>query len=138
MPRTTRAQIATIVELDEDIAPDDISMQAFIIPANELVTEGSTGASGPGTPYTEDRLELIERWLAAHFYTNRVPLVTHETAGGMGETKAVETGIGFENSIFGQTAMRLDTNGGLARLNHNSKKGAARAGATWLGTKKKA
>ena len=83
MARTTKAYIATIIELDDSIVPNDAAMEPFITVANELVTEVCTGDAGPTTAYTASRLELIERWLAAHFYAIRDPRVSSEGAGGV-------------------------------------------------------
>lgn len=133
--RTTRANIAAIIELDDSVIPNDAAMLPFITIANELVTERCTGTTyGPATAYSEDRLELIERWLAAHFYTNRDPRSSDEKAGSVGASYQSKVDLGFDTSHYGQTAMRLDTNGGLAALNDLMKKGAPRVGASWLGT----
>lgn len=133
MPRTTRTQVAEIIELDESIIPNDAAMLPFITVANELVTEFCTGTLGPTTAYTSERLELIERWLAAHLYTNRDPRVTDEKAGSVGAGYQSKVDLGFNTSHYGQTAMRLDTNGGLAKLNDDMLKGKPRVTASWLG-----
>lgn len=134
MARTTKAQIEAIIEVDATVVPDDAAMEPFILVANELVTERCTGAAGPSTPYTDARLEMIERWLAAHFYTNRDPRVTDERAGGVSATYQSSVGLGFDTSHYGQMAMRLDTNGGLAKLNEDTKKGRPRVRVVWPGT----
>lgn len=133
MARTTRALISGIIELDASIIPDDASMEPFIELASELVTEACV-TGGPATAYSETRLELIERWLAAHFYTNRDPRYTAERAGSVGATYQSSVGLGFDTSHYGQTAMRLDTNGGLAKVNEDTKKGRPRVGVFWPGT----
>jgi hypothetical protein len=133
--RTTLAAVAAIIETDPDVVPDEAAMLPFILVANELVTECCTGTQGPATEYTAERLELIERWLAAHFYTNRDPRMSSESAGGVGGSYQSSVSLGFDTSHYGQTAMRLDTNGGLARLNQDTKKGGRpRVGVKWLGT----
>ena len=133
MPSTTRAQVAEIIELDVSIIPNDAAMAPFILVANELVTELCTGTMGPSTAYSADRLELIERWLTAHFYTNRDPRTSSESAG-VSATYQSRVDLGLDTSHYGQTAMRLDTNGGLAGLNSDTKKGRPRVKASWLGT----
>jgi len=133
MPRTTKDEIEEIIELDAEIIPDDAAMAPFILVANELVTECCTGDAGPATDYTDARLELIERWLAAHLYTNRDPRAVSERAGSVGATVQSRVDLGFDTSHYGQSAMRLDTNGGLAKLNDDMKKGKPRVGASWLG-----
>jgi len=134
MARTTRANVALIIELDAEIVPDDTAMAPFIDVANEFVTEACTGDNGPETPYTDDRLELIERFLAAHIYTNRDPRPASESAGSVSTNYQSRVDLGFATSHYGQTAMRLDTNGGLARLDKSTTKGTPVVGGFWAGT----
>lgn len=135
MARTTKADVATIIELDDSIIPDDAAMLPFITIANELVTELCTGTTnGPTTAYTDVRLELIERYLTAHFYTNRDPRSESEKAGSVGASYQSKVDLGFDTSHYGQTAMRLDTNGQLARVNKDMKNGGVpKARVSWLG-----
>lgn len=133
MARTTRALVEGIIEVDAGIVPDDAAMEPFILPANELVTEVCTGDAGPANAYTSDRLELIERWLAAHFYAQRDPRYASEKAGSVGGNYQSKVDLGLDNTHYGQMAMRLDTNGGLADLNRKSKKGKRKLAVTWLG-----
>lgn len=133
MARTTLAQVATIIELDAGIIPDEASLEPYIAVANELVTEACV-TNGPTTPYSDVRLELIERWLTAHMYTVRDPRVTNERAGAVGVTYQSYVGLGFDTSHYGQTAMRLDTNGGLTDINSEAKTRKPRIGVAWLGT----
>jgi len=134
MSRTTKANIEAIIELDPEVIPNDAAMEPFILMANELVTECCTGDKGPSTAYTDARLELIERWLAAHCYTTRDPRYVNEKAGSVGATYQSKVDLGFDNSHYGQMAMRMDTNGGLAALDKQIKKGASKIGVAWLGT----
>lgn len=133
MARTTRAQVEGIIEVDATIIPNDDAMAPFIAVANELVTEACV-TNGPSTAYTNDRLELIERWLTAHLYTHRDPRAVTEKAGSVGAGYQSKVGLGFDTSHYGQTAMRLDTNGGLAKLNEDTKKGKPRVSVYWPGT----
>ena len=95
--------------------------------ANELVTEVCTDKG-----YTDSRLELIERWLSAHFYTNRDPRAVNEKAGPVGVTYQSAVALNLNTSHYGQTAMLLDTAGGLAALNTLKKKKVLSV--SWLGT----
>lgn len=125
MARTTEASVKGIIEVDEDI-----SLTPFIEIANALVTEHCSTDD-----YDAVRLELIERWLAAHCYTIRDMRVEAEGAAGMKEKKQSKIDLGFDTSHYGQTAMRLDTEGGLATLNEKTKKGGGiSVGVSWLGT----
>ena len=137
MARTTRANVEGIIEVDAGIVANDADMEPFITIANELVTEVCTGEAGPSTAYSTARLELIERWLAAHFYTNRDPRTTSERAGSVGANFQSKVDLGFDTSHYGQTAIRLDTNGGLSQLNDRIKKGSSKVGGFWAGTKYK-
>jgi len=135
MARTTKADVEGIIELDASVVPDDAALLPFITVANELVTEACTGDNGPDTAYSAERLELIERWLTAHFYTNRDPRAVTEKAGSVSAAYQSRVDLGFNTSHYGQTAMRLDTNGGLAKINDDTQKGGKpRVGVTWLGT----
>tara|TARA_R110000751_G_scaffold152635_1_gene257752 strand:- start:6504 stop:6926 length:423 start_codon:yes stop_codon:yes gene_type:complete len=131
--RTTRTLVAEIIELDVSIVPNDAAMLPFITVANELVTEVCTTPAGPKVAYTAARLELIERWLTAHFYTNRDPRTSSESAGVSASYQS-KIDLGLDTSHYGQTAMRLDTNGGLSKLNEDAKKGKPKLSAFWAGT----
>jgi hypothetical protein len=123
MPRTSAALVAGIIEVDPSI-----DLTPFIVAANELVTE-VCGASG----YTEERLELIERWLAAHFYAQRDARAQSEKAGSVGADYQSKVDLYLANTHYGQQAMLLDTKGGLASLNRQAALGAMQAKVHWLG-----
>jgi len=125
--RTTSASVSGIIEVDSAI-----SLTPFIEAANAVVTQCCTGLT---TAYTATQLELIERWLSAHFYTVREMRVMSEKAGPVSERVQSKVDLGFDTSHYGQMAMRLDWHGGLASLNEQIKKGAITSvGITWLGT----
>ena len=123
--RTTSAAVIEIIETDVDI-----SLTPFIEAANALVTE----LCGDVAAYDDTRLELIERWLSAHFYTVRDPRTTTESVRNVAETFQHREDLGFDTSHYGQMAMRLDTNGGLAALNLRIKKGGGKVSVDYLGT----
>lgn len=114
MPRTTTEQVEEIIEVDETIT----SLDPFILMASELVTEVCVPFS-----YSDERLELIERWLAAHFYCSRDPRISYEVAGAVAGTYQYKIGLFLANSSYGQMALTLDTQGGLARLSKNMEEG---------------
>jgi len=125
MARTTAAEVAGIIEVDVTI-----TLTPFIDVANELVTECCTSGS-----HTALRLAQIEKWLSAHFYTCRDMRAEMEKAGSVSQKLQSKVDLGFDTSHYGQMAMRLDTEGGLAALNERIKKGKrATVGVTWLGT----
>ena len=124
--RTTAVAVGKIIEVDAAI-----SLDSFIEIANSLVTELCSEDD-----YDAARLEMIERYLSAHFYTNRDPRVTGESAG-VSASYQMATSLGFDSSMYGQTAMRLDTQGGLARLNEEIKLGKRKTvSVNWLGTER--
>lgn len=112
MGRTTSAQVEKIIEVEsgDDLTP-------FIETANSLVTDCCSDSG-----YTSVKLELIERWLAAHFYAQLKPRSQSENVGvGVSYQSAVS--LGFNNTHYGQMALRLDTAGGLAQLEATTKEG---------------
>lgn len=126
MARTTDSAVRGIIE-----TVVTTSLTPFITAANELVTEICAPAG-----YSETRLELIERWLAAHFYTNLDPRAISEKISVISERFQSKVDLGLNTSHYGQTAMRLDTKGGLAAMNNKMNKATVviDAGFTWLGT----
>lgn len=134
MARTTRTLIKEIIGVDAGLIPTDAAMLPFITLANELVTEACTGDNGPSVAYSTERLVLIETWLAAHCYTNLDPRAASEAAEGVSASYQSKIDLGFDTSHYGQTAQRLDTNGGLARINNASKTGGTLVGGFWAGT----
>lgn len=120
--RTTSELVAAIIEVDVTIP-----LEPFISVAAELVTEICVPAG-----YSDDRLELIERWLSAHFYTNRDPRPTREEAGPVSASYQSKLALNLGTSHYGQTAMMLDTAGGLAALSRDLRKHTLSV--TWVGT----
>jgi len=125
MVRATDEEVGKIIDVDENI-----SLTAFIDIANALVTQCCTNLT---TDYTDDHLVKIETWLSAHFYTVRDPRASEERAGPVSERYQSKVDLGFSTSHYGQTAMRLDYYGGLARLDRKIKKGTKTPSLTWVG-----
>lgn len=129
--RTTAAAVAKVVEVDSRSWPD---IEPFIEAANALVTAKCT-ASG----YSDAILELIERWLAAHFYRVADPQPTMEVAGSVTAQYESRVDLGFDVTKYGQQAMRLDYAGNLALMNNAMKKqegtlaGTGRVGVSYVG-----
>lgn len=112
--RTSAGLVEAIIETDVTFG----SLDPWIDFANELVTELCAPLVLPGTTtpaYNSYRLELIERWLSAHAYTVLDPrLVQESVAGGVMQITQGKIDLGLKSSIYGQNAMRLDTQGALA------------------------
>ena len=134
MARTTSDQVEDIICLDSGI-----SLIPFIETANALVTEICAAATkSDGTLWHDDtRLELIERWLSAHFYHIRDSEIQREQAGEVEAVYRSVVEIGFNNTHYGQMALRLDTSGALARLDKLIENGkSVTVSLAWLGKTK--
>lgn len=126
--RTTPEAVAMIIEVDASIP-----LAPFIETSNALITEICVPAG-----YDDTRLELIERYLAAHFYAVRDPRTTQERAGPVAAQYESQVDLFFAITRYGQQALLLDTAGGLAKLNTKAKTGATRVvGVNWLGSNKR-
>lgn len=124
--RTTEEAVQGIIE-----AETSISLTPFIASANMLVTKCCAGED-----YTTDELEMIERWLSAHFYAIRDPRLSSRTMGAASESFHGSVGMNLEATIYGQQAMLLDYYGGLAALSKKMSEGGGgkNVGISWLGT----
>src|SRR6516164_4171028 len=125
--RTTPDLVRGILDADPsfDLTP-------FIAIANQLTTDACepfiTGTDSQGnkvaidSSYTDgfvgSKMELIERWLAAHFYTIYDNQLASGRAGSVGASFQYKTGFGLKNSMYGQQAILLDTGGALAGLDN--------------------
>lgn len=123
MSRTSAANVRKIVETDSSI-----DLDAFIEVANELVTEVCADAG-----YTDSRMELIERYLAAHFYRVRDPMAGNESAGGVSVSYQHSGGMQLQLTREGQQVLILDTAGGFATLQAAAGRIRRSVGVTHLG-----
>ncbi len=127
MARTTAAAVKLIIETDDSISTD---LAPFIEVADALVTDVCTNSD-----YSDAKLELISRWLSAHFYAIRDPRAKSEKATTVSVTHRSKVDLGFSLTHYGQMAMTIDTAGNLGAVNERVKKGKSNVvGATWLGT----
>lgn len=136
--RTTPELVAGIIEVDEEIV-----LAPFISAASSLVDRVEDYAiandllkDGPDTDdkTREDKLQEIETFLAAHFYTLRDPRAVTESAGTVAATYQSRVDLRLFTSHYGQMACTLDETGILEEI--NSGKGKRKAiGVTWLGRK---
>jgi len=117
--RTTEAAVQGIIEVDSAIALDP-----FIEGASALVDDIAAAEGAPSAT----RLELIERYLSAHFYTLRDPRPVSERAGPVSQTVQSKVDLGFNSSHYGQMAISLDNTGLLT----SASKGKVAGGVVWL------
>lgn len=122
--RTTADAVKLILDFDPVNTIDP-----FIDTANNVVTN-VCGAAG----YSDETLELIERWLAAHYYCTLDPQYAAEKTLQAGVQFHGKTGKYLEASIYGQQAMSVDFKGLLAAWNKQMQSGGpVEVGAQWLG-----
>lgn len=126
--RTTAELVSSIIEVDTVVVTD---LSPFIDAAHHLVNRCCSEDD-----YTESELELIERWLAAHFYAVRDPRVSSEAVSGVSQSFQYQVGLNLALTTYGQQAMLLDTEGGLSALNGQvtAGRGKITPGASWIGT----
>ena len=123
MARTNEDSVGEIIEVDVNI-----DLTPFIDTANSLVEEIASSSG-----HDDARLELIERYLAAHFYTLRDPRPTSEKAGSVGVNYQSKVDLNLKTSHYGQTALVLDTSGLLAAINNRASRGKKTVSVHWLG-----
>jgi hypothetical protein len=131
--RTSASAVEAIIEVDSSIPLDP-----FMETANLLVNRICVPAKNEdGTPYFTDdaELEVIERWLSAHFYAVRDPRIQFEAVKSLMTRFESKVELNLNNTRYGQQALVLDTSGELAAYNRTLDKGPIkrRVGAHWLG-----
>ena len=128
--RTTYAAVALIVEVDAEISTD---LAPFIEVASQMVTDICTDYD---PAYDATKLELIERWLAAHFYAIRDQRRDMEKAETVSRSFQYKVDLALDQTIYGQQAKIIDHLGGLAALDGRVKRGKAKVtpGVMWAGT----
>lgn len=107
--------------------------------AYNIVTENCTDSGQSDTT-----LELIVRWLAAHFVEVRRARLRRDAVKTAEGEIISQSDLGFDVTHYGQQAMRIDKSKALARLNNSAKtEGKTQpiiekrsVGLQWLGRRK--
>lgn len=97
----------------------------WIDSATAIVDRVATCATGKGITLSTTELELIERWLAAHYYTKYDPLYASKSTGRASASFIQDPKV---PERYKAGALDLDPSGCLAGI-----LAGARAGAAWLG-----
>jgi hypothetical protein len=115
VPYTTADLVGGVVEVDDG---DDLT--PFIRSAHRLIVRFCEPFLNNGTAnaYTADDLTDIETWLAAHFYACLSRQTRSEQAGTVRADYESKVDLHLDVTIYGQQAMVLDPNGGLASWNN--------------------
>lgn len=116
MARTTATAVKGVLLSDygttfRGLEPD---LGPFIEAAGAMVDDLVDCATAKSLTVTTARRELLERWLAAHFYSCTDRPYQSRSEEGASATFQGQTGKGLEASYYGQTAIRLDSTGCLA------------------------
>lgn len=128
MARTDADSVVGILMKDWDC---NMAVEPFIRTASVLISRVQDCASKKGITVDEDTLTEVETWLAAHLYSvSDRPYSQKRTQQAWARFQGT-TGMGFDSSHYGQTAMQLDPSGCLKAINTG-----ARASARWLGKTK--
>ncbi len=108
MARTTITAVATLLGRDYDGKKD---LNGPIATANALVSRVVTCAQANGSALTSDEAELIERWMAAHFFTRTQRLYTSNSTKGSSASFILDRNT---PEPYKATALELDHSGCLA------------------------
>ena len=112
--------------LDVDTALVDLT--PFITAAERMVVLHCEGLDA------ED-VDVVGQWLAAHLVCIRDTRPSQEAAGSVSQSFQYKLDLGLACTMYGQTAMQLDSTGGLAAWNNSIVEGKTRVSPTitWLG-----
>jgi len=133
-PRTKTSAVEAILGgLNDNSNWDGLTdLTPFIASASAVVDRVNTAAQNKAImPVTLSavELELIERWLAAHFYTVMDPLYrSKSTMGASGNFQRGQANDGFETTDYGRQACMLDYSGMLRAIGKRQV-----AGGYWAG-----
>jgi hypothetical protein len=123
--RTNSVAVAAILGRNYDEATD---LSPFIETAYLMVNKVVLCAARKGATTTAEGLEIIERWLAAHYYGCHDQFYTSKSTGGASASFQGQTGMRLEATFYGQTALGLDDTGCLEALSKRNT-----ASMVWLG-----
>ena len=115
MARTTPSAVQAILMRDYDTV-NSPSLDGFIDSASSIVDRVVLCATDKDISISTIDRELIERWLAAHFYAmSDQPYKEKETERARGVYQGL-TGMYFEGTKYGQMAVTLDSSGCLSAI----------------------
>lgn len=131
MARTSSASVQALLLPGRDYDTDDApSLTPFIDTASAIVDDVDECATDRGYTLGSTRLELIERWLAAHFFQQSDQGYASKSTAGASASFHGQTKMYLESTKYGQTAVRLDKSGCLQAIASEERKAVQ---ADWLG-----
>lgn len=125
MARVTIQEVKDIIKLEADIT--DANVTACITAANLMINAVITS-----TDVSADQKKEIERWLSAHFCAINDLRLAAQEALEASEKYQYKVDLGLYVTMYGQTAMRMDTSGALAQLDKAQKEGKTAGSLTVL------
>lgn len=130
MARTSAEMVKEVLAAGKDYDLDDNPiLLPYIDAASSIVDDIVSCVSDKElTALTSAKLEIIERWLAAHFYVVSDQTYASKSTQGASASFHGKTGMHLESSRYGQTAITLDSSGCLAAIGKQ-----ARASGFWGG-----
>lgn len=128
---TQRTDTGRVQALLADNYDGQTDVQQFIDTATVIVDRVVQQAARKIRPVTllDPELELIERWLACHFYCLNDPLYMNKGEdGASGSHQRAPAVEGFESTDYGKGACRIDYSGCLRAIGRRDI-----ASVAWLG-----
>jgi hypothetical protein len=113
------AQRTTTLKVQEILGDNwaGSNVQPYIDIASSIVDQANTLAfSAKGFSLTPTQLELMERWLAAHFYCTMDPIFMQKATDGASGSFQRKVGDGFDATDYGKAACNVDTSGVLTAI----------------------
>lgn len=105
--------VTTIEGGDYDGVTD---VQQYIDAATLVVDRVVTCAVNKGLPLTAAELEMVERYLAAHFYAMSDQTYASRSTSGASGSFHGQTGMHLEATKYGQNAITIDPSGCLRAI----------------------
>lgn len=111
----TQAQVIAILlkDYDNEEQPD---LSPFIEAAAAVVADVVACAVDKGLSLDATRQELIQKWLAAHFYKMSDKEFASSSQQGASASYTGQFAMGFDSTRYGQMAARLDSTGCLDNI----------------------
>lgn len=113
MARTTAEAVQGVLARNYD---PEVLVDPFIDSANATVSRVITCASKRGVSISTTEAELIERWLAAYYYTAADPLYMSRSTGRASGSFQRAQGEGIDGNDYGIRAVALDPSGCLRAI----------------------
>ena len=104
------------------------NLTQFMQSANVVIDRAVTCATRKGITITTQELLLMETWLAAHFYAQSDKTLASKSTEGASASFSGQTAMGFDSTLYGQMAMRIDPSNCLFTTDKTWM-----AGGIWLG-----